>query len=67
MRTLLIIEVTHDRPIPSLAQMVAGRAYTINGVRNAEPVASPYDDRKQLTDQGFTLDEIRLGAMEVVR
>ena len=67
MRTLLIIEVTHDKPIPALAQMVAGRAYTIGGVTGAEPVASPYDDRKHLTDQGFTLEEIRLGAIEVVR
>lgn len=66
-RTLVILEIEHSQDIPALANLIAGRAYTIAGVENAEPVGSPYDDRKQLLDQGFTLEEIRLGAMEVVR
>jgi hypothetical protein len=66
-RTLVIIEVTHQKPIPMLANMVAGRAYTIQGVTNAETFKSPTLPGTELQEQGFTLAEIALGSIEVVR
>lgn len=67
MRTLIVIEVDHRKPIPHLANMIAGRAYTIDGVRNAEVVRSPSITTDDLRDAGFTLAEISLGSQEVVR
>lgn len=67
MKTILILEIDHSKPIPALAQMVAGRAYTIDGVTNAEPFKSPTLSTEQLQDQGFTLAEISLGMQEVHR
>lgn len=67
MKTLIILEVDHRKPIPWLANMVAGRAYTIDGVTNAEVFKSPTLSTEQLQDQGFTLAEISLGSHEVVR
>jgi hypothetical protein len=67
MRTLVIIEIDHARPIRALAQMIAGRAYSIQGVSNAEVVKLPSLSPEQLQDEGFTLAEISLGSREVVR
>lgn len=67
MRTLVILEIDHRKPIPALANMIAGRAYTIDGVTNAEPFKSPLLGANELQDAGFTLEEIRLGVLEVVR
>lgn len=67
MRTLVIIEVDHRKPIPALANMVAGRAYTIDGVTNAEVLKSPSLTLSELQEQGFTLAEISLGSHEVSR
>lgn len=64
MKTLIIIEVEHRKPLPYLANMIAGRAYTIDGVTNASPFRSPDGSEEEA---GFTLDELRLGATEVVR
>ena len=35
MKTLVVIEVEHKKPLPNLAEMVAQRAYTLHGVDNA--------------------------------
>jgi hypothetical protein len=67
MKTLILIEVIHRKPIPALANLIAGRAYTIDGVVNAEPFESPFSTGDQLQAQGFTLQELALGSMEVVR
>jgi hypothetical protein len=66
-KTLIVLEIDHRKPIPALANMVAGRAYTIDGVTNAEPYklrALTYDE---LHGIGFTEAEIALGSQEVVR
>lgn len=65
MKTLITIEVEHSKPIPQLASMIAGRAYTIDGVKDANvlPVAPLAD----LMAQGFSPSEIALGLAEVVR
>ena len=71
MKTLILLEVEHSKPIPYLASMIAGRAYTIDGVKNAEPFQSPFKGSelrtRELQEQGFTLAEIALGAQEVHR
>ena len=68
MKTMIVIEVDHRKEIPHLAEMVAGRAYTIDGVTNAE-VASTVSELspEQLQAMGFSLEEISLGAQEVAR
>lgn len=67
MKTLVIIEVDHRKPIPALANLIAGRAYTIDGVANAEVVSAPSMSTDVLKEAGFTLAEIRLGQIEVAR
>ena len=34
MKTIITIEVTHDKPVPDLIDKIAGRAYTIDGVKD---------------------------------
>jgi hypothetical protein len=34
--TTFLVTVEHDKPLPDLLDLVAGRAYTIDGVTNAE-------------------------------
>lgn len=63
----MILEIEHRKPIPLLANMVAVRAYTIDGVKNAEPFISPTSEEESLALQGFTLAEIALGNGEVHR
>lgn len=65
MRTVVVIEVDHKQPIPHLADMVAGRAWTINGVSRAEVVQQR--TAQELEAMGFTLSEISLGAQDVAR
>lgn len=65
-RTLVIIEVEHRRPIPKLANLIAGRAWSIDGVIRAEVAPSGLHPA-QLQEEGFTLSEISLGAEEVHR
>lgn len=67
MKTLVIIEVEHRKPIPSLASMVAGRAWTIDGVTSSEVVRSPSVTLGELHEQGFTLTELSLGSQDVHR
>lgn len=67
MKTLVILEIEHRKPIPALANMIAGRAYTIDGVTNSEPFKSPGLGANDLQEQGFTLAEISLGMQDVVR
>jgi hypothetical protein len=65
MKTIVTVEVTHSKPIPHLADMIAGRAWTIGGVKSAEviPAAGTGELRvEQLQDEGFSLAEIALGA-----
>lgn len=37
MRTIVSLVIDHKKPIPELAQKIAQRAYTIDGVDDAEP------------------------------
>jgi hypothetical protein len=70
MRTLVVIEVDHRYDIPHLANMIAGRAYTIAGVTSAESVQLdqiPVLTFDQLRGMGFTAAEIALGAQDVER
>jgi hypothetical protein len=62
MKTLVLLEIEHRKPIKALANMIAGRAYTIDGVTNAEVFRSPMLGPEQLQDEGFSLAEISLGA-----
>ena len=38
MKTIITLEVEHFKPIPALWDLVAGRAYTIDGVSNVTVV-----------------------------
>lgn len=67
MRTVVIIEVEHSKPIVALADLIANRAWNIPGVENAEPVASQSIKSAALKSQGFTREELALGAQEVHR
>lgn len=73
MRTVVCIEVEHDKPIPALANLIAGRAWTIGGVTAAEVMvpetysATQGAEVNRLQRQGFTMSEIALGLTEVVR
>ena len=66
MKTIVVIEITHEKHIPDLANKVATRAYTLDGVRDTtgwvhnEAIAD-------LQRAGFSLAEISLGASEVER
>jgi hypothetical protein len=40
MKTFVIVEITHAKPIPHLDDLVANRAYTIDGVSNANSFAA---------------------------
>lgn len=63
MKTIVILEITHSKPIQALPNLIAGRAYTIDGVKDARPlVLSAYE----LERSGFTLRELSLGSGEVV-
>jgi hypothetical protein len=65
-RTTVIVEITHDKPIPALADKIAGRAWTLDGVR----YATAHVDEKtvaELEQAGFSMAEIALGSQEVVR
>lgn len=35
MRTYLLLEVSHTKPIPDLADVVAGRVWTLDGVQSS--------------------------------
>jgi hypothetical protein len=68
MKTVVCIEIEHDRPIPALANLVAGRAWTINGVTGAEVMEAQKPFAVQaLRSAGFNESEIALGMTEVVR
>jgi hypothetical protein len=66
MKTIVIVEIVHDKPISDLADRIAGRAWTLDGVR----YATAHVDEKTVADleqAGFSLAEISLGVQEVVR
>jgi len=65
MKTIVILEITHSKPITALQNMIAGRAYTIDGVTDSKPVKLATDDVDH-GQSGFTLRELSLGAGEVV-
>lgn len=67
MKQVITILVETSRPIPVLANMIAGRAYTIDGVTNAEPYALRPLTPDELAGRGFTMAEIALGLQEVHR
>jgi hypothetical protein len=64
MKTIITIEVEHTKPMPHLANMVAGRAWSIDGVKHAEVVLTP---DSELLAAGFTRRELALGHVEVER
>lgn len=43
MRTIVSLVIDHKKPIPELANLIAQRAYTIDGVDDAEPVVVTLD------------------------
>jgi hypothetical protein len=65
MKTIVIVEVIHTHPIPDLADKIAGRTWTLDGVRYATAMV----DEKTVADleQVFSPAEIALGLQEVVR
>jgi hypothetical protein len=65
MKTIVILEITHSKPITALPNLIAGRAYTIDGVTNSKPVKLATDE-VDMSETGFTLRELSLGAGEVV-
>ncbi len=75
MKTIVVIEVTHERPIQALDEMIAGRAWSIGGVTKAEVCPLSYeqvlnggsDDVRLLRRAGFSEGEISLGLQEVHR
>ena len=38
MKTFVLVEVTHSKPIDNLPTLIAGRAWTIDGVEGAEAI-----------------------------
>lgn len=40
MKTIVVLEFTHEDPIPDLADMAACRAYTLTGVDNCEVIST---------------------------
>jgi hypothetical protein len=55
MKTLVVIEVEHTKPLPHLAEMIAQRAYAMDGVDNvvvqenvAERVAEAFSVRQKI-------------------
>lgn len=65
MKTLVTIEIEHSKPIPQLASMICGRAYTIDGVKDANVL--PAAPMQELMALGFSPAELALGLVEVVR
>ena len=65
MKTVITLEIEHSKPIPHLADMVAGRAWSIDGVRHAEVAGEA--GRVALPALGSTREEMDLGRREVVR
>ena len=66
MKTIVVLEVTHEKDIPTLADKIASRAWTLDGVRYATARIEEANV-SELERAGFTLDEIALGMTEVVR
>ncbi len=67
MKSVIIIEVTHTKPIPRMANLIAGRAYMLAGVTDARPVKLATLATDERDEDGFTLSELSLGAQEIVR
>lgn len=68
MKSYVLLEITHDKPLPALASMIAGRAYTISGVTDAVELKQQELTPEQLEAQGFSLGELALGiGREVTR
>lgn len=65
MKTIVILEITHAKPITALANMIAGRAYSIDGVKDSQVVKLALEDDRSDMAQ-FTPRELSLGAGEVV-
>lgn len=66
MKTIVIVEITHDKEIPGLADKIAGRAWTLDGVR----FSTAYVDERTVAElevAGFTMAEISLGMQDVAR
>jgi hypothetical protein len=66
MKSIVIVEVIHTHPIPNLADKIAGRAWTLDGVRYS---TAKLDEKTvaDLEQAGFSLAEIALGMQEVAR
>lgn len=65
MKSIVILEITHRKPITALSNMIAGRAYSIDGVTDAQVVKLALEDERPDMAK-FTLRELSLGAGEVV-
>lgn len=65
MKTVIVIEIEHTKPIPALANLMAGRAWTIPGVDRADVL--PCNEEAGRPAGLFTDQELMLGRYEVVR
>lgn len=55
MKTLVILEIDHERPIEHLANLIAGRAYTLPNVRDVQIMRT--SKASETEDHGFALAE----------
>lgn len=46
MITTVVLRFTHEKPIPDLAELAAGRAYTLSGVENCEVLSNGISEIK---------------------
>jgi hypothetical protein len=60
-KTRIVLEVHHRREITNLADVIANRAYTLDGVVDVV-VMSGGNTVEELQAEGFSLQEIALGA-----
>lgn len=59
MKTTVIVEVELEKPVPDLAEKIAARAYTLQGVKNvrSEKTSVPFDNH-----MGIFLDAMQTRA-----
>jgi hypothetical protein len=64
-KTVIVIEIEHSKPIARLANLIAGRAWSIDGVEKAEVL--PTNEESGRPHNLFSDAELMLGRYEVVR
>lgn len=59
MKTFIVLSVTHDKPLPDLPELVAGRAWTIDGVTDAKVMPTRWHDPLPLESELSPTGRIR--------